>query len=487
MAVTIYTRLWNIPGTLEFLGDQGRDARRVAAIYQDFNPAFIGPVTSVGNMYLGPLYYYFMTPFLILTYPSPVGPAYGVALLAILTVGLTIKLGQTLVGRRASILAATMLTFSATAITYSRFSWNPNPAPLFGLLMAYGSSLAWKKDHRYWLLVAGSFAVLIQLHYLTLISAAGAGLIWLAHCFQIKKKQATTTPRQMISVSIISVLLVLFSLTPLMLFDFKHNWLNVNAFHGLVFKETNFRDDQSPWYQSVARSLRETHGRSLHVIAEYSFGQNRNLNQVLVIAVLVTLGVILIKDRDHKTWPGAVVLSAYLLTGILGVAFYRGSLFDHYLTYLFPIVFLVWGLVFDRWLRFHFLSWIPVLVILGLFINYNLPRIDLETRSWGITQMEDVAKSISEHIDEGEAFTIVLLSGTGDLHGENYRYFLETLGFAPLGFESINQVETLIIINEDQPNFDPESTKIHEIKVFPSQTIDKEYTIEDGPTITILR
>src|SRR5690606_24275698 len=74
-------RLYNLPHTAQFLGDQGRDALIVSRIFKEGDLVFIGPVTSVGNMYLGPLYYYFMLPFLWLSYPSPLGPAYGVAIL----------------------------------------------------------------------------------------------------------------------------------------------------------------------------------------------------------------------------------------------------------------------------------------------------------------------------------------------------------------------------------------------------------------------
>ena len=89
-----FLRLYNIPSTVQFLGDQGRDALIVADIFKKLDPVFIGPVTSVGNMYLGPLYYYFMLPFLFLTYPSPMGPVYAVALLGIVTVFLLFYLGK---------------------------------------------------------------------------------------------------------------------------------------------------------------------------------------------------------------------------------------------------------------------------------------------------------------------------------------------------------------------------------------------------------
>ena len=54
----------------------------------DFDPILVGPGTSIGNMYLGPLYYYMMAPALLFANFSPVGPAIQIALLGVLTVWL---------------------------------------------------------------------------------------------------------------------------------------------------------------------------------------------------------------------------------------------------------------------------------------------------------------------------------------------------------------------------------------------------------------
>ncbi len=87
-------RMYRLPDTLQFLGDQGRDAIRVARMFKQGDLVFIGPVTSIGNMYLGPLYYYFMVPWLWLTYPSPLGPAYAVGIISIITSVYRLVVGQ---------------------------------------------------------------------------------------------------------------------------------------------------------------------------------------------------------------------------------------------------------------------------------------------------------------------------------------------------------------------------------------------------------
>src|ERR1700690_3254568 len=81
-------RLYNIAGYMTFLGDEGRDVIIVRRLLVEGHPPLIGPGTSIGNMYLGPLYYYMMAPALFLAAFSPVGPAVQIALLGIVTIWL---------------------------------------------------------------------------------------------------------------------------------------------------------------------------------------------------------------------------------------------------------------------------------------------------------------------------------------------------------------------------------------------------------------
>jgi hypothetical protein len=84
----------------------------------DHTPTLLGPGTSVGKMYLGPLYYYAMVPFLAMTYPEPTGPAYAMAFSGILTVAL-LYLWEKLVGDRVALAAATLFATTLIAIQLS--------------------------------------------------------------------------------------------------------------------------------------------------------------------------------------------------------------------------------------------------------------------------------------------------------------------------------------------------------------------------------
>ena len=497
LAAGALLRVYNLQDSLQFLGDQGRDALVVSRIFTEQDLVFIGPVTSVGNMYLGPFYYYFMLPFLWLSYPSPMGPVYAVAVLGVVTLALVYFLGKRLVGQRAALIATFFFAFSSVILTYTRFSWNPNLAPLVSILMIYFTYAAWQKKSQHWIWVALCFAILLQLHYLTMLAAGGAGLIWLISFWEKwqngRKKQDRTELQKQLGQTFLGGLVILVSFTPLVLFDFKHDWLNAKAFGNLLFGERNFKIvAQTSLPQELIKTVTEMHGRGMHILFETMIGQVRKLNSLLLFLVSGILGWKLVaglKNQDqHPYLPGVIVLTAYLVTGIIGTALYEHSIFDHYVAYLFPVTCLVFGLTID-WLiqKLKLIGWGLGLVFAAYFLQYNLARLPLADAGWTITDMKAVAQTIADRVAVDEKYNLVLLSATGDIDGQNYRYFLSTTDKPPVKTEQRGEVETLFIINEDRQLERVIDSPIYEIVVFPDKEPVEVYEIPQGPEITVLK
>src|SRR3989344_2408772 len=169
-------RLYKINEYMTFLGDEGRDVIIVRRIFTEFHPPLIGPGTSIGNMYLGPLYYYLMAPALLIAGFSPVGPAVFIALLGIATIFIVWFVAREWFGKVAAAVAAALYAVSPTVIIYSHSSWNPNIMPFFALLCIYSvwnifvqrATGLWSGQERFkWLIVLGiSYAFVLQSHYL---------------------------------------------------------------------------------------------------------------------------------------------------------------------------------------------------------------------------------------------------------------------------------------------------------------------------------
>lgn len=493
-----FLRFYNLRGSLQFQGDQGRDAIIVADIFRKRDPVFIGPVTSVGNMYLGPLYYYFMLPFLFLSYPSPMGPVYAIATLGLLTVFLMYMVGKKLVSKRAAYIATIFYTFSAVVITNTRFSWNPNPAPFVSLLMIFFTKKAWDDHPKYWVWVSVCFSILIQLHYLTLLSLGGAGLIWLfqgTSLFQQKQKNKNFVKQIKVFAwsTILAILVFLTSLTPLLLFDLKHDDLNKNAFISLLTEKETFKQSAKlPLLKKASAILAETEGRGMHVLFEISIGKNRQLNRFL----LYTFGFILLwmfllqnKEKSQKNDPhhsGKVVILSYLFTGILGTALYQHTIFDHYIAYLFPVTFLIYGIIFDVVWR-SFFGKVFFAVFFVFFLWYNLPKLPLRTLGWTVDDVKKTSEAIYSRVQENERYNIVLLSESKDHYGQNYRYFLTTFSPPPQEVGENDSLDTLYIIDEEKKAENPVDLPIYDIVVFSNKNVAETFSINNGPNILVLR
>jgi len=61
IALAAFLRFYKLSEYMTFLGDEGRDVLMVKRILTTLDIPLIGPPMSVGNIYLGPLYYYMMT------------------------------------------------------------------------------------------------------------------------------------------------------------------------------------------------------------------------------------------------------------------------------------------------------------------------------------------------------------------------------------------------------------------------------------------
>ncbi|GAI79736.1 unnamed protein product, partial [marine sediment metagenome] len=204
-----------------FLGDEGRDALIVKRIIVDHKFTLLGPMTSVGNMYLGPIYYYLMIIPLWLARLNPIGPAAMVALFGVITVFLVYKLGRDFFNSSVGLIAASLYALSQAIITHTRFSWNPNPMPLFSTLAIYSLFKLMKDNEGWWFIPLGlSLATCFQLHYMSVVFIFSIVVMLLLFKPKIDKKWW-----------FFGIGSFLFVCLPIFIFELRHNFI---VFQGLL-------------------------------------------------------------------------------------------------------------------------------------------------------------------------------------------------------------------------------------------------------------
>jgi len=389
LAVGAFFRLYRISEYMHFLGDEGRDMIIVRRFLTEAHPPLIGPGTSVGTMYLGPLYYYMMAPMVFLFNFSPIGPAVMVALLGVATVLLTWWVGREWFSKSAGLIAAGLYAISPTVIVYSQSSWNPNIMPFFALLSIYSIWRVWKYKQYKWFVVTGiSYAFVLQSHYFGVLLLPVLFLFWLVS-------------RVPVRYTIYAISLFLFLMSPLLIFDLRHNWQNFNSmksfavgsggsFGGPVFGLANF---VPTFINSITRLL-----------------AGRNETVGLVVAVILAAGIIWLILKRKMNW----LLLTWFLIGIFGLSLYKGSKLDHYMGFIFPAPFLLLGALTSKLNKYIALAGVLVLVVVNLLNN---PLRSEPNRQ--MVRSRQVATFIWQKA-EGERFNLATIGGSRD----SYQYFL---------------------------------------------------------------
>ena len=184
-------RVWNLPNRMVFLADQGRDMLRAYELYTSRRLTLLGPPSSQGNFFFGPVYYYLITPGLVLAKWHPIGASLTVILVDLLGLYFLFHLTH-------SLLIALIYATSPLFIHWSQSALNPFFIP--GLTAMCLLCLS----RRRWLLAGILVGAIAQLHYAAAILAV----------FIFKPT---------------FLLGWLMSMAPMLAFELRHDWFNTRG------------------------------------------------------------------------------------------------------------------------------------------------------------------------------------------------------------------------------------------------------------------
>lgn len=391
-------RLYRIGDYMEFLGDQGRDVLIIRDFLKHGNLFFIGPQTSIGNMYLGPFFYYLIAPSLLLANFSPIGPAIFIALINIFTVYLVYFIGKKWFNKSTGLISAFLFAISPVAIKYSNFIWNPNIMAFFSLLFVYFFFEAFRtKKYKNFIFASLSFVMVMNSHYLGLALLPFVGLYWLFNLYKIIKKKSPELKPFLIN-TFFAFFVFILSLTPQILFDIKHNGQNTKAL--LTF----FTQRETTVNIKAYKAIPELPSLFNQINTSLLGGKVENFGLAISIIFAIILFLSLIKFKKQK--PTFLYIFFWLLSGIVALALYKQHIYDHYFAFLFPVVFLLVGFLISK---FKLLG-IPLLII--IIIASYLGNAFRWSPNYQLRTTQQVAQIINSN-SNNQDFNFALLSKMG--------------------------------------------------------------------------
>lgn len=424
LSAALVLRLYHLPATMTFLEDEGRDLLIMYRMIDTGRPVLLGPQTSTGNMYLGPLYYYIVTPALFLARMNPLGPVVFIALTGVLTVWLLYLFASKWFGKFAGISAALMYAVLPLPVSFTRNSWNPNLAPIFSLLMLwYLVKIIQDKQYSFknFFLLGILAGALVQMHYMALLFLLGIGLTLIIYLRR-------TIPSLLRGILYAGLGFAL-SLLPFIIFEIRNDFVNTHAITRFIVA----REEHNIRYTLPAQLYLDKVSFTTTRLFSSQFGRDaltldpaRRLITLSVILILLFELIASLRKHDHSSKIFRLLFLIFViplaLTGI-----YQENIHLHYLGFFFPLIYL---LVAGTMAQNSVTRWLSSSIILMLIL-YSSPQLLSYLSSSGTNQViraQEVANYIVKE-SAGEPYNMVSASGNPTTP---YLYFTNISSHPPI-------------------------------------------------------
>lgn len=451
-----YLRLYRISEYMTFLGDEGRDALVVKRMIIDHKFTLLGPTASVGGFFLGPIYYYFMLPFLWAFQLDPSGPAVMVALFGIATIYFVYLVGKEFFDKFTGLISASLYAISPVVIAFSRSSWNPNLVPFFSILLIY---ILWrivlygKWRELFW--IGFIIGIGLQLHYLFLFLVL-VSFLWLALYGEVKK--------HILHYGLI-VAGFFVGFFPFIVFELRHKFPNTQTIVKFLLQgeETGF--DIGRFFANIIDVPFRLFGRlplrlPQHEIWELVPSLQLTASKVLIwttiFASFILCAYMLLNKnkrggfdsilRKKECIYGIKLLLLWLCVPVILFGFYKRGIFDYYFGIFFALPFLLLAFLLRYMTLIRVGRVFAILLYIFLFILSWQGRPFKYPPNRQVDQVKAIAKEALAKT-EGKPFNFALIAVGNSDHA--YRYFFEIWGSPPVVIENeINDPERKTVTDQ---------------------------------------
>lgn len=354
LIIAVALRLWNLTAGTEFLGDQGRTFLHVLSAWESKTVPLLGP-TVLSGQHLGPVYYFLIAPFLIVSGFQLVWGAYAVIFYGLLGILFSVLAFRILFSPPIAVFLTALWALSPFSVGKDRFLWEPNIVPSFVMLFVYAIALIFRTEKKFLgsLFLGLSTGILVQLHYPNLLFIPLSGFVFLILFYKDKESRASWI--KFIGVWIV---MFLFVLAPFLSYEFTHTFENTGSVISQFIHPTlaPIRKKQ------ILANFIDYAGRVTGKTLPFSPGLPLSSG----IIVFFTMLWFIVSKNDLS-----FLLLFWIVGGVGAMSLYRGVVYDHYLYFLVPAAYVVFGTWAEKGFSIRRIKPI-VFIILGIILIYTL-------------------------------------------------------------------------------------------------------------------
>lgn len=319
LALALYLRFhgYETDPTRFFGWDQARDAWKIRDIIQG-QLVLDGPKTGIGNLHLGPLYFYLVAPFYLITKLDPVGSIYFLIFANIVNFFTLFVVTKKLFSLKAALFAVFLFAVSNYIIKQSMIPWNVSLVPAASTLIFYSIYRIKTQGKMYWYVILGGLmGFFFHLHFTAVFLPA----IVILSLFPYNKKFKTLFPL------ILSFLIASIFLIPTLLFNYQHS-------QGEYYRYTDF----------ITHYTHGFHGRFFMTRLVESFVQFRLItffpliSSVLQFIIPAAFFGLIFFEKDKKTKLLGLLMLPWFIVPLIAFTVYAGPVSDYYYYFQMPLV-----------------------------------------------------------------------------------------------------------------------------------------------------
>lgn len=449
--VAVVLRFARLEEMAVFYYDESYDALQARKIITEKKITLLGHPYSVSGTYQGPLYYYLAAPVLWLANYNPASIAAMIAVINLLAALTIYVITKKIFGNRAALFSLMLFIVSPLIVEQARKSWYPGPIELLSPLIFY-LLVNLKKNDLMRTLIAGIFTgAAMQFHILSF------PLVIFGGYFCIRNKNYWGL--------LLFFLGVLIGFSPLIIFEFRHDFFNTHMFlkywkSGTVFSSGDFLSEVVTFYIAFLNGI---------FIPRFPF------NVIGVLTVLI--GGVWAWKRNSKFGKEIIL---FVLAGSLLIPIATREVLFHYIAIFHFVPVILFGIGVDHVYRHFFYARVRRIIFAAILFTFCVVLIldgpIFKKETWGIKQSQTAGKIIAGDVRENkiEDFNVALL-----FHGETrawpIRYFLDVYGVKPHGVENYGDVKYIYAATNDKKLL---SIDVWELKAGGPFIIEKKWSLD---------
>ncbi|MBI2028391.1 MAG: glycosyltransferase family 39 protein [Candidatus Levybacteria bacterium] len=436
--------------------DQGRDYLAVKNIVLDHKLTLIGSEIGAGvagfsGIFHGPFFYYLLGfPFLFFN-GDPYG---GMVLMYILGIGTIILgyiIGEKLFDTKVGLFTACILAVSPPFISYTRFIWNSNPAPLFILCSFYFVFMFTKKRKIMYLFWASFLSTFIYNFQLAIAMPLAISLF--IYClFVLRLRQ--------IKQYVVLFLGMIIVFSPMLFFEIRHGFQAINGVLIYMFDHPETATTQTFWVLLLRDHLLAFFNNFLS-----TFPRQNIIFSVVVIAIFPATFYFVKKEKDKQRKQFILYFLFLIPVTFVVLGFLRNFVYNYYLihlnlAYIFLAVFVIASIFNTRHeiVKSFVTIYISVLLITSIFSNIKTFYYDIA--DYGGTHKIRGKIDAIEHIYKdanGEKFGLLVFSPP--IYTYPYNYLVDWYGKKKYGYIPHREKQGLVYLLIEKDTSKPWSYK----------------------------